>query len=121
MSELILESTNTTDAINFKIMSILNPTLHHHDLLQSYVRAPVDGSSNSKQSEELENFNERSSSFDTCLVRESPEDINEGSLISDKKKKKKKMKKKRSDKKQQKRNSNKLSVESEMKIQKKKK
>ncbi|XP_076391970.1 uncharacterized protein LOC143265192 [Megachile rotundata] len=114
MTEVASEST-VTDAINTKIMSILNPALHHHDLLQSYVRAPVEGPSSSKQTEEPENLNDQSPSLGICLATTSSEDVNKESQVSDKKRKKK------NDKKEQKKDSNKTSVETEMKIQKKKK
>ncbi|XP_076244549.1 uncharacterized protein LOC143185438 [Calliopsis andreniformis] len=114
MSEVILrESTDTSDAIDSKIKGILNPTLHHHDLLQSYVRAPVEGTSGSKQFEEPVN---KSSSLDTCLATETAEDVDRESRTNTERRKKK------NNKKQQKEKPNdKLSVESEMNIQKKKK
>ncbi|XP_076667830.1 uncharacterized protein LOC143368709 [Andrena cerasifolii] len=116
MSEGIsLESTDAVDAIDSKIKGILNPTLHHHDLLQSYVRATAEGASSSKHPEETENLNKNPSSLDTCLGTESFEDVDKESRASPE------GRRKRSDKKQPKeRSSDKLSVESEMNIQKKK-
>ncbi|XP_076629207.1 uncharacterized protein LOC143345716 [Colletes latitarsis] len=96
-------------------MDILNPTLHHHDLLQSYVRSPADSISNSKQSEEIENFNKNPSSLGTCLAAESSEDVDKESRISHE------PRRKGNRKKEQKHKSEKSSIESEMNIQKKKK
>ncbi|XP_053976398.1 uncharacterized protein LOC128875089 [Hylaeus volcanicus] len=113
--EVPTESTPTSDAIDSKIMDILNPSLHHHDLLQSYVRSPIESVSNSKQSEELESLNKNSSSLGTCLAVESSEDADKESRVSHEPKKRK------SNKKQQKDKPEKSSIESEMNIQKKKK
>lgn len=116
MSDIITsEFTNTHNAIDSKIMGFLNPIMHHHDLLQSYVRALAENISNSKQSEESDlNFSKISSSLELYPNTESID--NKQNYINNDKKKKKK------DKKQQKGNkSNKLSIESEMNIQKKKK
>ncbi|KAH0945275.1 hypothetical protein HN011_004728 [Eciton burchellii] len=38
-----------TNAVEHHVMDILNPTLHHHDYLQSYVRTRGEVSSDSKQ------------------------------------------------------------------------
>lgn len=118
MSEVILlESTDTSDAIDSKIKGILNPTLHHHDLLQSYVRAPVEEvprTSGLKQFEEPTIKN--ASPLDTCLAVESVEDVGRESRDNPERKKKKSSKKQQKEK-----SADKLSVESEMNIQKKKK
>lgn len=117
MSDIIAsEFTNTHNAIDSKIMDFLNPIMHHHDLLQSYVRALAENISNSKQSEEESdsNFSKISSSLELYPNTESTDD-KQNYINNDRKKKKK-------DKKQQKGNKfNKLSIESEMNIQKKKK
>ncbi|KAK9295025.1 hypothetical protein QLX08_010557 [Tetragonisca angustula] len=116
MSEItVSESVNTQNAIDSKIMGILNSTIHHHDLLQSYVRAPVESAS-SRQLEESENFDKIPSSLGIYFDKELNDDDDKESRIgSDKKDKKNK---------QQESKSNKFensSVESEMNIQKKKK
>ncbi|XP_076652645.1 uncharacterized protein LOC143358968 [Halictus rubicundus] len=117
MSEIIAaEAASAADAIDSKIMDILNPSLHHHDLLQSYVRAPADVTTSSRQSEEPDSTpNKNSSSLGTCLAVESPEDVDKESCAGNGRKKK------RNDKKQQKHKTDKSSIESEMIIQKKKK
>ncbi|XP_036149792.1 uncharacterized protein LOC114255390 [Monomorium pharaonis] len=49
------EDTTSTSAIEHQVMDILNPGLHHHDLLQSYVRAEApDHDSKQEFSEEFE-------------------------------------------------------------------
>ncbi|KAG7207296.1 hypothetical protein KM043_008964 [Ampulex compressa] len=52
MQEITEKTGATIDEINHRIMDILNPSLHHHDLLQSYVRAPAD--EDSKQTEDIQ-------------------------------------------------------------------
>lgn len=47
---------DASNTVEHHVMDILNPTLHHHDLLQSYVRTDVDIGSDSKQ--DLEEFEE---------------------------------------------------------------
>ncbi|OAD62621.1 hypothetical protein WN48_07688 [Eufriesea mexicana] len=109
-------STSAQNLIDSKIMCILNPTMHHHDLLQSYVRVPVESTSNSKQFEDVENFNKAPSSLGTCLDTESVDDIDKESRIDED------IRKKKNNKKQQKNKSSKLlSVEPEMSIRKRKK
>ena len=109
MSEItVSESANAQNAIDSKIMGILNSTIHH-DLLQSYVRAPVESVSDSKQLEESENFDKIPSSLGTYFDKELNDDKEIGGDKKDKKNKQRENK------------SNKLSVESEMNIQKKKK
>ncbi|KOC71180.1 hypothetical protein WH47_06241 [Habropoda laboriosa] len=116
MSDVISsESMNTLGVIDSKIMGILNPTMHHHDLLQSYVRAPAESTSNSKQSGESENLDKTPSSLGTCLDTEFTDGVDKESRVDGDKKKRK------NDKQQPKSKSDKLSVESEMSIQKKKK
>ncbi|KAK1120235.1 hypothetical protein K0M31_012602 [Melipona bicolor] len=112
-----MKSANTQNAIDSKIMGILNSTIHHHDLLQSYVRAPVESASGSRQLEESENFDKIPSSlgiyFDKELNDEELDDNKESRINGDKKDRKNKQRESSK--------SNKLSVESEMNIQKKKK
>ncbi|XP_033340198.1 uncharacterized protein LOC117228518 [Megalopta genalis] len=116
MTEIIVtESIDTTEAIDSKIMNILNPSLHHHDLLQSYVRAPADATTSSRQSEESDAPNKNPSFLGTCLAVDSSEDVDKESCISNDRRKK------RNDKKQQKYKTDKSSIESEMNMQKKKK
>lgn len=51
--QVVIEDATSASAVEHHVMDILNPSLHHHDLLQSYVR--VEASSDSKQdSEEFE-------------------------------------------------------------------
>ncbi|XP_026670807.1 uncharacterized protein LOC108626658 [Ceratina calcarata] len=115
MSETILqESKDTQNAIDSKIMGILNPTMHHHDLLQSYVLAPMESPSNSKQYEELENA-DKTPSLGAYIDTESTDDADKRNYFDGVKKNR------RNDRKQQKDKSEKLSVESEVNIQKKKK
>lgn len=114
MSEkTVSESVNTQNAIDSKIMGILNSTIHHHDLLQSYVRAPVESTSGSRQLEESENFDKIPSSLGIYFDKELNDDNDKESCIGGDKKDRKN--------KQRESKSNKLSVESEMNIQKKKK
>ncbi|CAD1468143.1 unnamed protein product [Heterotrigona itama] len=108
-----VKSANTQNAIDSKIMGILNSTIHHHDLLQSYVRAPVESASGSKQLEESENFDKIPSSLGTYFDKELNDDDDKESHIGGDKKDRKN--------KQRESKSNKLSVESEMNIQKRKK
>jgi len=50
MSEVLLAKDVTyTSAVEHHVMDILNPTLHHHDYLQSYVRTRGEIGSDSKQ------------------------------------------------------------------------
>ncbi|KOX67400.1 hypothetical protein WN51_11180 [Melipona quadrifasciata] len=115
MSEIIVsESANTQNAIDSKIMGILNSTIHHHDLLQSYVRAPVESASGSRQLEESENFDKIPSSLGIYFDKELNDDDDKESRINGDKKDRKNKQRESS-------KSNKLSVESEMNIKKKKK
>ncbi|XP_024223726.1 uncharacterized protein LOC112212918 [Bombus impatiens] len=111
---LVSETTDTQDDIDSKIMGILNPTIHHHDLLQSYVRVAAESVSNLKQFEESEDF-DKVPSLGTCPDKEFIDNDDKESHINDDKKDRKNNKKQRESK------SNKLSVESEVNIQKKKK
>ncbi|CAL7945789.1 unnamed protein product [Xylocopa violacea] len=116
MSESIsVESINNRDAINSNVVGILNPTMHHHDLLQSYVRAPMESASNSKQFQETVNSNKAPSSLGICLDEESVDEINKECRVDSVKKGKE------NDKKQQKSKSEKLLIQSEMSLEKKKK
>lgn len=45
-----------TNTVESHVMEILNPALHHHDLLQSYVRTPTEIGNDSKQ--DCEEFKE---------------------------------------------------------------
>lgn len=51
-------SKNEASAVEHHVMDILNPTLHHHDLLQSYVRTRAEASPDTKQ--DYEEFEEPS-------------------------------------------------------------
>ncbi|XP_076751462.1 uncharacterized protein LOC143423787 [Xylocopa sonorina] len=116
MSEqILLKSINNHDAINSNIVGILNPTMHHHDLLQSYVRAPTESASNSKQSQETNNSIKTPSSLGICLDEESVDEINKECRVNSVKKGKD------NDKKQEKSKSDKSSIQSEISLQKKKK
>ncbi|GAB1869730.1 hypothetical protein CAJAP_10809 [Camponotus japonicus] len=52
-----------TSTVEHHVMDILNPRLHHHDLLQSYVRTRMEIGSDSKQDvEEFEDSNKEAHS-----------------------------------------------------------
>lgn len=46
------EDATPASAVEHQVMDILNPSLHHHDLLQSYVRTRAEGGSDLKQDPE---------------------------------------------------------------------
>lgn len=46
------DEAHTSAAVEHHVMDILNPTLHHHDLLQSYVRIRTETGSDSKKDQE---------------------------------------------------------------------
>ncbi|KYM86730.1 hypothetical protein ALC53_03880 [Atta colombica] len=50
--QIVAENAMSTSAMEHHVMDILNPSLHHHDLLQSYVRVEV--CSDSKDPQEFE-------------------------------------------------------------------
>lgn len=46
------DEMSTSSAVEHHVMDILNPMLHHHDLLQSYVRIRTENGSDSKKDHE---------------------------------------------------------------------
>lgn len=92
--------------VEHHVMDILNPRLHHHDLLQSYVRTRVEIGSDSKQ--DVEELEEAHSS------KTNASDSRRGNLRYDGRKKRNNDKTERSD-------TTVASVESEMRIQKSRK
>lgn len=50
--ETAKDEARTSAAVEHHVMDILNPTLHHHDLLQSYVRIRTETNSESKKDHE---------------------------------------------------------------------
>lgn len=50
--QAVAEDATSASAVEHQVMDILNPGLHHHDLLQSYVRTRVEGGTDSKQDPE---------------------------------------------------------------------
>lgn len=46
------DSEDAANTVEHHVKGILNPMLHHHDLLQSYVRTDMDNGSDSKQDAE---------------------------------------------------------------------
>lgn len=51
-SQAVLKDGTCVNAVEHRVLDILNPMLHHHDLLQSYVMAPTVFNSDSKQNYE---------------------------------------------------------------------
>ncbi|KAL6449160.1 hypothetical protein ACFW04_000683 [Cataglyphis niger] len=101
---------DVASTVEHHVMDILNPTLHHHDLLQSYVRTRVEIGVDSKQDvEEIEeSTKEARSSKYPAKVNGSDNCRYDG-------------KKKRNDDRTKKERSNITNVESEMRIQKSRK
>ncbi|XP_025074347.1 uncharacterized protein LOC112552715 [Pogonomyrmex barbatus] len=52
--QAIAEDLTSSSAVEHHVMDILNPTLHHHDLLQSYVRTRVETGDSKQDFEEFE-------------------------------------------------------------------
>lgn len=52
MSE-IPQNNDTECTVEYHVMDILNPALHHHDLLQSYVRTRVEIGTDSKDCDDF--------------------------------------------------------------------
>lgn len=52
--QVVVEDATSASAVEHHVMDILNPSLHHHDLLQSYVRTQVEGSDSKQDPEEFE-------------------------------------------------------------------
>lgn len=50
--QAVAEDATSASAVEHQVMDILNPGLHHHNLLQSYVRTRVEGGTDSKQDPE---------------------------------------------------------------------
>lgn len=52
--QAVAEDATSASAVEHHVMDILNPSLHHHDLLQSYVHVEVGGSDSKQDPEEFE-------------------------------------------------------------------
>lgn len=50
--QAVAEDATSANAVEHQVMDILNPGLHHHDLLQSYVRTRAEAGPDSKQDPE---------------------------------------------------------------------
>ncbi|EFN83353.1 uncharacterized protein LOC109503958 [Harpegnathos saltator] len=104
----------TSAAIEYHVMDILNPTLHHHDLLQSYVRIRTEtGSDSKKDQEEFEEPNKDTHLSKYATLSDSGDDNTRKSNAHNAHGKKKK----NNDKKEKKR-LDVATMESEMRIQK---
>lgn len=52
MPQAVAEDATSASAVEHHVMDILNPSLHHHDLLQSYVRTRAEAGPDSKHNPE---------------------------------------------------------------------
>lgn len=50
--QAVAEDATSANAVEHQVMDILNPSLHHHDLMQSYVRTRAEAGPDSKQDPE---------------------------------------------------------------------
>lgn len=101
------EDATSANAVEHQVMDILNPSLHHHDLMQSYVRTRAEAGSDSKQ--DPEEFEEPSKEGHSGKYPRAASGSNTRCAFDDKGKK-------GSDKKEKERPD--ATIESEMRIQK---
>lgn len=116
MSEIpqaIAKNEVCTIAVEHHVMDILNPTLHHHDLLQSYVRTRIENSDPKQDSEENKDLTKKGHLSRYSTIANSDDNNNGARYVYDKSK--------RNNDKKEKEKFDDTTIESEMRIQKSRK